>query len=360
MGTKILVFGANGYIGSVLVPILLDKGYEVTILIKKKPSIITHNNADKLKIIFAENYSLKPYYFKDIDVVIDLISFPNLNSKLVKKLNISSNHIDRISFSKKYDVKKYIYISSCSVYGYENSHKFLSENSPLSSLSYYAQSKIEIEQDFLKFNEDDFKIVILRTATVFGYSPNMRFDLLINFLITSGLQHGEICFPDVNFTRPYIHINDVGILLAEIASPKSILNESILNLGFTKNNISSYDLIYLISDSLNVNISDSIYEENDLRSYKISFKKLENILKPGNINSLKKDIIETSKAIQKTKEDMPLLPLKFNEYKDYICAQRTYSIVTSIFSRFIKKRKCLRYEFSIFELNQNVRGECVE
>lgn len=355
MGTKILVFGANGYIGSVLVPILLSEGYEVTILVKKNSSSIIYNNTKNLKIILTENYSLKPAYFKDIDVVIDLISFPNLNSKLVKKLNISSNHIDRISLSKKYNIKKYIYISSCSVYGYENSHKFLSENSPLSSLSYYAQSKIEIEQDFLEFNESNFKIVILRTATVFGYSPNMRFDLLINFLITSGLQHGEICFPDINFTRPYIHINDVGKYLAKIASLKSIFNENILNLGFTQNNISSYDLIYLISNSLNFNISDSVYEEKDLRSYKISFQKIENLLKPTNINSLKKDIIATSKEIQKTKNTVPPLPLKFSEYKSYIYSQRTYSIVTSIFSRFIKKRKCLKYEFSIVYLNQECR-----
>ncbi|NJH86282.1 NAD-dependent epimerase/dehydratase family protein [Staphylococcus agnetis] len=331
MSKNILVLGANGYIGSKLVPSLLYSGHTVTILARKKSKLNFKNINNNLKIYITHNYELKESYFKDIDIVIDLVSFRKFSSNIVKKYSLDEDHMRRIIFAKKNKVKRYIFSSSCSIYYHHDSLSNLKSNN---AENFYTCKKLKIERDFLQFNESEFKVLIMRIPTVFGYSPNIRFDLFLNFLILSGLKYNKISPPNINFTRPYIYIDDlINIFLEIISSYKSTLNNGIINIGFSKNNISSNELILLVSEALSLEVSKITYHETDLRSYHVSFATFENSTNIHINHTFKENIIKTANDFLNVLIYHPNLPIKFDDYKNYCFSKENYKHTKNIFNK---------------------------
>ena len=196
----IMVLGGNGYIGRVLMKMLPDAlCWDKNFLTNCQGTDIRTVTEDRLKWL-------------DIDCVIDLACISNdpcceLDPKLTEDINITGA-LRVARMAKKAGVKRYIYSSTCSVYG-EGAKLNLTEKSPVNPLTAYAKSKLFTEQALLKMNSKNFKVVALRNGTVFGLSPSMRFDLVVNQMTMNAWLDGKITVNDGSQYRPCIHIKDV-------------------------------------------------------------------------------------------------------------------------------------------------------
>lgn len=295
---NIFITGGAGYVGSVLVPHLLNKGYRITALdlMIYGETLPQHSNLNLVKGDIRDQNLLKKI-IKNIDVVIHLACISNdpsfeLNPKLGKDINLNS-FVPLVEISKKNNVKKFIYASSSSVYGVKN-EKNVHEEMSLEPLTDYSRFKADCEKILLKYKSDNFITVVLRPATVCGYSPRQRLDLVVNILTNLAFHKREITVLGGGQLRPNIHIQDMARayeLFIEIADKK--INGQIFNIGFENKTV----------DQLATNVKKIVGEDikilksvsNDNRSYHISSDKIFKLLefKPkftisDAINDLKK------------------------------------------------------------------------
>ena len=223
---KILVIGSQGYLGSRLNYFLRRYGYDFkgldTGYFKNGVLGIVNNSKDNYFNI--ENVSEKQ--LKKYDFVIQLADFSNdpidkLNPKKFYKR--TKNYTIKIAkICKKLGIK-FLYPSSCSVYGINK--KVLNEKSLTNPQTYYSKNKLEIERELKKLSDKNFVPIILRLATVFGYSPRIRFDVVINMLVGMGLTSRKIVLnSDGQSWRPHVYIDDVCITILEFIKLKKIKN----------------------------------------------------------------------------------------------------------------------------------------
>lgn len=280
----ILVTGAGGYIGSVLVPKLLDKGYKVKAVdrfffgIDKLPA---HPN---LVLIKEDSRRLKEEVFADVEAVIDLVAISNDPSgELFQEATYQINHISRVSTAhkaKKLGVKRYILPSSCSLYGFQPPEVIVNETSPTNPLTTYAKANEMAEHGVLPLADESFTVVVIRQATVYGHSPRIRFDLAINGMALGAWQNGVIpLMRDGSQWRPFVHVQDttdVMCLLLEAAP--DVINGQIYNVGSDRNNYQLGQLAEEIASSIPKQVSIDWYGAPDHRSYRVSFDKIEKAL----------------------------------------------------------------------------------
>ena len=213
---KILVTGGAGYIGSVLVTLLLERGYEVTCLDRlffgKEPlkDVIDDKN---FKLIKDDLRWFDPAILRNIDTVMDLAALSNDPSgELDPEKTMAINHKGRVrvaTLSKKHNIQRYILASSCSVYGFQD--EVLDERSSTNPLTTYANANLQAEAGVLPMADDNFTVVVLRQATVYGLSPRMRFDLVINAMTKSSITNKKISvFGGGKQWRPLVHVEDVA------------------------------------------------------------------------------------------------------------------------------------------------------
>ena len=232
---KILVTGACGYKGSVLVPKLLSKGWEVVAFdimwfgnhLPKHPLLTAvKGNVNDINSIPTEG----------VDTIIHLSSIANdpcgdLNPKLTWETSCLAS-MQLADKAKRMGVKQFIYASSGSVYGIKEEEK-VTEELELVPISEYNKTKMVAERALLSYS-DDFSVQIVRPATVCGLSPRMRLDVSVNMLTMQALTKGEITVLGGNQTRPNIHIEDIANLytfLVENPEIKGIFNAGFENLS---------------------------------------------------------------------------------------------------------------------------------
>ncbi|MCX7948454.1 MAG: SDR family oxidoreductase, partial [candidate division WOR-3 bacterium] len=178
MRKKVLVTGAGGYIGSVLVPKLLQRGYEVIAVDRFFFGKDKLKQTDGLYIVQEDVRFMKPDLLKGVDFVVDLVAISNdPTGERFNEATWQINYQARVrtaKLSKNMGVKRYILPSSCSIYGFQE--EMVDEESPTNPLTTYAKANEKAEKDILPLADKDFVVVVLRQATVFGYSPRMRFD----------------------------------------------------------------------------------------------------------------------------------------------------------------------------------------
>ena len=279
---KILITGGGGYVGAVLTPHLLDKGYKITVLdlmiygedvLKKNPN---------LEIIKGDirDTELLNRVLPDHEVVIHLACISNdpsfeLNPTLGKSINIDA-FSPLVEIAKKNSVKRFIYASTSSVYGIKK-EKDVNESMSLEPLTDYSKYKADCEVILKKYISENFTPIIIRPATVCGYSPRQRLDVVVNILTNLAYHKRAITIFGGKQLRPNIHIKDMArayeIL---IEAPKSKVSGEIFNAGY--DNYSVLELAStvkkVIGDDVNIKSSFS----NDNRSYHISSKKIKKIL----------------------------------------------------------------------------------
>lgn len=276
---KILVTGDRGYIGATLVPLLLSEGYEVI-------GIDTH--------FFTESFEAIPPYtqitkdirkitskdLKNIDAVIHLAALSNdpmgeINPHLTKDINLTaSRKLARLS--KKAGVKRFLFSSSCSIYGIAGD--VVDENSAADPKTAYAASKISFEKTLQKLADETFHVGILRNSTVYGYSPKFRNDLVVNNLVTCALALGKIkVMSDGSPWRPLIDVRDLSQIFIEFLKiDGGKINGEIINIGFDENNVQVKDVLASVKKHLpECDIVFTGEHGADTRSYRVDFRKFQ-------------------------------------------------------------------------------------
>mgnify|MGYP006282659529 CR=1 FL=1 len=279
---NILVTGGAGYIGSVLVPALLDKNHNVTVVdnfLYKQTSLSGYVRSKNLKIVQGDvrNVGLVSENLKNADVIIPLAAI--VGAPACAKDPIAASSVNRDAVVRMFDkISKFQQIimpTTNSAYGSGNAENYCDEESPLKPLSLYAKDKVEVEKHLLELTNS----TSLRLATVFGISPRMRLDLLVNNFVLRATTDGFIIVFEGNFKRNYIHLVDV-VQAFELAieNPELVRNQ-IFNVGLSSANISKLELCELIKDKLpNFIFKESeIGSDPDQRNYIVSNAKIEKL-----------------------------------------------------------------------------------
>ncbi len=289
----VLVTGGAGYVGCILVPKLLDAGFSVVVYdlllfgsdgLPKHPATEASAGRPNLKVIRGDIRDAKLFSqsLKGIESVIHLACISNdpsfeLEPGLSKAINYDCFE-PMVQASVAAGVKRFIYASTSSVYGVSDAPQ-VTEEHPLVPLTDYNKYKGLCEPILLKYQSRDFTTVIIRPATVCGYSPRMRLDLTVNILTNLAVNKGEITVFGGSQKRPNIHIDDISDLYVQLLDlPASKIAGEIFNAGYENHTVSEIAGMVkkIVEDEMPelapINIQTT--SSNDLRSYHVSSKKI--------------------------------------------------------------------------------------
>lgn len=280
---QILVTGAGGYIGTTLVPMLLEAGYSVRAIDRfffGRDLLPTH---DHLDIVIEDTRKLAPHHFEDIYAVIDLAAISNDPSgELFQDATYQINRDARTQtarLAKQVGVSRYILPSSCSVYGFQEDGVIADEASKTNPLTTYARANEMAEQGALPLADDDFCVVALRQATVYGLSPRMRFDLAINGMTFGAWKTGKLpLMRDGSQWRPMVHVSDTArAQIFMLTADPAKVNGQIFNVGSQNNTYQIGPLGKLVAEYVPKDVEIQWYGDPDLRSYRVAFDKIEEL-----------------------------------------------------------------------------------
>jgi len=266
---KILVTGACGYKGHVLIPKLLSRGYEIVAFDLQwfGNFLEPHQN---LKVVKGDVRNIESIPLTNLDCIIHLSSIANdpcgdLNPKLTWEVSALAT-MQLADKAKRVGIKRFIYASSGSVYGLKEEPQVI-EELELKPISEYNKTKMVGERVLLSY-QDDMAVQIVRPATVCGYSPRMRLDVSVNLLTMQALSKGKITVFGGDQVRPNIHIDDITDVYLHLIDHPEVTG--VYNAGFE--NISIMDIAKLVTKYIPVEIA--VTESNDPRSYRINSDKL--------------------------------------------------------------------------------------
>ena len=284
---SVLIVGGAGFIGTVLASKLLEKNYHVTILDKLiyDNKIIKNNfkNKKNFNFIFGDvcDLNIQIKAIKEIDTVVylsEIVGDPACSAKPEDALK--TNYLSVLSFANLCShlaIDKFIYTSSCSVYGLDKNNKLLNEKSNLNPISHYARIKIMSEKALLNSANNNFKPTILRLGTVFGPSKRMRFDLVVNTMSKFAYFNNKIDIHGGNQWRPNIHVEDVadGIISIIKANKRNVGNQ-IFNLSNDNLNLQIIEIAKKVKSVFKNAKLNVIKSTVDPRNYKVTSKKIKN------------------------------------------------------------------------------------
>lgn len=281
MTMKILVTGAGGYIGTTLVPLLLSNGHDVKAIDRfffGKEKLKNHKN---LEFVYEDSRHINISEFQGIDAVIDLVAISNDPSgEAFQKQTYEINHESRsrtAKLAKEAGVSRYILPSSASIYGFQDKDFIADESSKTNPLTTYAIANEMAENDILPLASDKFCVVVLRQSTVYGYSPRMRLDLAINGMTYGAWKTGKLpLMRDGTQWRPMVHVSDTAkAQMYMLTADSNKVNGEIFNVGSDANSYQLKDLADKVCDITNAEIE--WYGDADIRSYRVSFNKIESL-----------------------------------------------------------------------------------
>lgn len=280
---RVLVTGAGGYIGTVLVPMLLERGYRVRAVDRYffgRHLLPAHQN---LEVIKEDNRKLGDEHLAGIDYVVDLAAISNDPSgELFQQATWQINHDARVrvaGLARKNGARRYIMPSSCSVYGFQAPGVIADETSATNPLTTYAKANLKCEQDILPLADEKFTVIALRQATVYGYSPRMRFDLAINGMTFGAWTTGKLpVMRDGTQWRPMVHVKDTaGAMCFMLEADRDKISGQIFNVGSNENNYQLRPLAEEVATAVSRDVELEWYGDPDHRSYRVSFDKIERL-----------------------------------------------------------------------------------
>jgi nucleoside-diphosphate-sugar epimerase len=281
---RVLVTGHDGYIGSVMLDVLQAAGHEVF-------GLDTYYFADcgdgKPKTIPALRKDLRDLQtsdLRDVDAIVHLAALCNdplgdLNPEWTYDINHSASC--RLALlAKEAGVARYIYASSCSMYG-KTDDNMITEDAALQPLTPYAVSKVRTEEDVSKMADADFSPVFMRNATAYGWSPRLRADVVLNNLICWAHTTGKVrIMSDGSPWRPIVHIEDISrAVAAALVAPRESIHNQAINVGVNDENYQVRDLAEIVRETVpGCEVEYAANGGPDPRSYRVSFDKLTRLL----------------------------------------------------------------------------------
>jgi nucleoside-diphosphate-sugar epimerase len=278
---RVLVTGAGGYIGTTLVPMLLAEGYKVRALDRFFFGRQLLPEHEQLEVVCGDSRRFQPSWCEGVDHVIDLVAISNDPSgELFQEATYQINHESRVhcaTLAKAAGVKRYILPSSCSIYGFQDPAVSCDETCKTNPLTAYAKANELAEHGVLALADDDFCVVVLRLATVYGYSPRMRFDLAINGMTYGAWKTGVLpLMRDGSQWRPMAHVQDIArAQIFMLRASKNKIKGQVFNVGSDDNNYQLGILAEIICEVLPKEVKIDWYGEADRRSYRVNFNKIE-------------------------------------------------------------------------------------
>jgi nucleoside-diphosphate-sugar epimerase len=283
---RILVTGDKGYIGTVMVPLLIQEGYTVTGLdsdwfeqsaFSELPVKVVSRKKDLRDLEASE--------LEGFDAVIHLAGLSNdplgdLNPSLTYDINHAAS-VRLAKLAKKAGVSRFLFSSSCSTYGAASPEELLDEQAEFRPVTPYGRSKVLAEQDIAKLGDSNFSPTFLRNATAYGVSPRLRFDLVLNNLVAWALTTGRIYIKsDGTPWRPIVHIEDISrAFIAVLNAPREVIHCEAFNVGQTEENYQIRDLAEIVGETVpGCRIEYAQDGGPDTRCYRVEFSKIKRVL----------------------------------------------------------------------------------
>lgn len=276
---KILVVGGAGYIGSVLLPELLERGYDIDVI-----DLFWFGNhlPQEINAINKDIFDLKE---KDLESYEIVIFMAGLSNDPMAEYSPAENFISNASapaflgyIAKKAGVRRFIYAGSCSVYGY-TVNELYDEESPAISDYPYGISKLQGENSVMQMNSGSFSVIAFRQGTVSGYSPRMRLDLVVNTMFKTAVMEKAIMVNNPAIWRPVLSIQDAATAYIRAIEANTDISGvfNIASGNYTVGEIG--DLVKSgIKHNLNLDIKLNIKHIEDYRNYKVSIEKAKRVL----------------------------------------------------------------------------------
>jgi len=280
-----LVTGGGGYVGSVLVPTLLQRGYMVKALdtftfgdhvldAARQQTALTIVKGD------IRDYELVRRELQGVDVVIHLAAISNdpsaeLDPSLTWSVNRDATCV-LVEMAKASGVNRFIYASSASVYGVRDEPD-VTEDLLLEPLTLYAKTKAEAEAVVRAASDDEFTTVCVRPATICGYSPRQRLDLTVNILTNHAANRGEITVFGGQQKRPNLHMKDmVDLYVTLIEAPAEKIDGEVFNVAYQNHTV--LEIAEIVRQVVGPHVSIRITGTEDYRSYHVSSRKIRRVL----------------------------------------------------------------------------------
>ncbi|MBI2998985.1 MAG: NAD-dependent epimerase/dehydratase [Deltaproteobacteria bacterium] len=318
----VVVTGGAGYVGSALVPKLLDRGYRVRVLDlfifgdDVLRSAAESPNLEQIKGDLRDRSLLKRA-LAGCDAVIHLACISNdpsfeLDPELGKSINYDA-FLPLVSLSKDSGVRRFVYASSSSVYGVKE-EKDVTEDLPLKPLTDYSKYKALCEEVLLKERAPGFVTLILRPATVCGYSPRLRLDLTVNILTNHAINHKKITVFGGTQMRPNIHIDDVvDLYVKALEWPDESVDGKIFNAGYQ--NLRVIQIAEIVRSVVGEDVDIHTALTNDNRSYQISSEKIRRELGFVPMRSIDDGVRDLMAAFRDGKVPNPMTDIRYYNIK---------------------------------------------
>ena len=280
---KVLVTGHHGYIGSVVAPQLAEAGHDVVGL-----DSFLYRGCDfgpevgRVEELARDIRDVTPADLAGFDAVVHLAALSNdplgdLNPEWTYDVNLEGT-LRLARSAKEAGVERFVFSSSCSMYGASGRDDPLDEDAPLKPLTAYAESKVRAEEGLSQLADSGFSPVSLRNATAYGASPRLRLDVVLNNLVGWAFTTGRIrLLSDGSSWRPIVHVRDIGrATLGALEAPRELVHDVAYNVGATAENYRIRDLAELVHEVLpECDVELAAGASPDPRSYRVDFGRYE-------------------------------------------------------------------------------------
>jgi nucleoside-diphosphate-sugar epimerase len=276
---KILLTGHHGYIGAVTGPLLQSAGHEVMGLDTFfYEGCDLREDADRLPALRLDLRDTDPLALAGFDAVVHLAALSNdplgnLSQELTKEINFEAT-LRLARAAKEAGVRRFVFSSSCSMYGTATPETAADEAAPLKPLTAYAESKVLSEQGLADLADSDFSPVFMRNATAYGVSPRLRVDLVLNNLVGWAFTTGKVkIMSDGTPWRPLVHVEDIARgTLAVLEAPCGVIHGEAFNVGRDEENYQVRDLAEIVRETVGeCEIEYAGSGDPDPRSYRVDF-----------------------------------------------------------------------------------------
>jgi nucleoside-diphosphate-sugar epimerase len=278
---RVLVTGSTGFIGTVLAPVFAAAGHDVEGLdVGYFADCALGPVPDTVATTFVDLRDLGTFSLDGFDAVVHLAAFSNdpmgnLDPALTYAVNIDAT-LDLARRAKDAGVSRFLFSSSCSIYGASGGDDLVDETAPMRPVTPYAESKVRVEEALHDLSGPDFSPVSLRNATAYGFSPRLRLDLVLNDLVATAMATGEVrVLSDGTPWRPIVHVNDItAAFLCALEAPRDVIHDQAFNIGFSSENYQVSDIANIVAGVVaGSRVAITGETGADARSYRVDFSR---------------------------------------------------------------------------------------